>query len=196
MWTNEPGKSESHKIEILLIKFMFVVVVVVLSLLGGSTTSHERDAPKSRFLDQPGLASSSHHHLGGAGPSGANMGAAGGNGGGGMGGGHLNGNGYLNDSNLLNDSSLLNGAGGNQLNGMNGVGGGGNGAGGAANSAANMQSNHMFEKILSEVIHVSAYDQRTSINSGYSNDLMGGSNMANPALQDMPFKLKGKIKKN
>lgn len=111
-----------------------------------------------------------------------------------MGGGHLNGNGYLNDSNLLNDSSLLNGAGGNQLN-MYGAGGGGTGGAGAANSAANMQSNHMFEKILSEVIHVSAYDQRMSINSGYSNDLMGGSNMANPALQDMPFKLKGKKKK-
>lgn len=95
-----------------------------------------------------------------------------------------NGNGLLNDSNL-NDSSLMNPNGVNQMNGTTGNTGG-------PNSAANMQSNIMFEKILSEVIHVSAYDQRSSMNGVYSNDPMGGgSNLGNPPLQDMPFKFKG-----
>lgn len=137
-------------------------------MLAGSSTHDREGHQKSRFLDQPGLASSSHHHLG-SGSSGANgSGNAG----------HLNGN-ALNDSSLT-DSQLLNTT-GNQLNGLN--------SGNGASSAAAIQSNQIFEKILSEVIHVSAYDQR-GMNGGYmGGDLMG--EIPNPPVQDMPFKLKG-----
>lgn len=58
------------------------------------------------------------------------------------------------------------------------------------------ESNQMFEKILSEVIHVSsAFDQRiTGLGgAGYpSNDLIQfASNMNTSQVQEMPFKIKG-----
>lgn len=62
------------------------------------------------------------------------------------------------------------------------------------------ESNQMFEKILSEVIHVSsAFDQRATGMGGaggyQSNDLMQfssvGLNLNMNPVQDMPFKIKG-----
>jgi hypothetical protein len=60
------------------------------------------------------------------------------------------------------------------------------------------ESNHLFDKILSEVIHVSAYDQRLTSGMGYQSggagsgaggtgDLMGHQH----PVEDMPFKIKG-----
>lgn len=56
------------------------------------------------------------------------------------------------------------------------------------NNAGNndLDNNQVFDKILSDVIQVSAFDQRTNVNS---------SDLANPLIQvqDMPFKIKGLI---
>ena len=134
---------------------------------------HNQNHQKSRFLDQPGLASSSHHHLGGGGGQ---------NGPSSSGGGAMNGNALLNDS-TLNESQL------GGVNGQaNGQGAGGPGGAAAANA---MQSNYMFEKILSEVIHVSAYDQRGAVINGMNGGFNSGDHLNNPPVQDMSYKFKG-----
>ena len=93
----------------------------------------------------------------------------------------MNGNALLNDS-TLNESQL------GGVNGQaNGQGAGGPGGAAAANA---MQSNYMFEKILSEVIHVSAYDQRGAVINGM-NGFNSGDHLNNPPVQDMSYKFKG-----
>lgn len=87
-------------------------------------------------------------------------------------------NNTLIDQSLNNSLSKQNGAA--SSNGQNSNGNGGNGG-------TNMnESNHMFDKILSEVIHVTPYEQRSA---NASSNLMGDTNL----VQEMPIKLKGLI---
>jgi hypothetical protein len=72
----------------------------------------------------------------------------------------------LNSNHLMNNSSLLNS---NIVNNNN------------TNTNNLSETNQMFEKIMSEVIHVSAFEQRGNINSDISSH----------PVQDMPLKIKG-----
>ena len=137
---------------------------------------------KSRFVDSNGMGSSSN---GGAGvqTNQPNMRGQFGQGN------------NLSDPNLLDGGSqFLNGGGAHTL----GHTGGGGGSHLNSSNAANAQSenNQVFEKILSEVIHVSAFDQRASnIGMVSGGGVGGGGYQGNDLLvnqvQEMPFKIRG-----
>jgi hypothetical protein len=132
---------------------------------------------KSRFVDSnsgPGLAQTSQ-------PNGRNGGVINSN----FTGGAHNAGSNITEPNLI-DSQFLNGSG--YQNGT--LAGGQHGSslgGGAGGNQLNVQSEHnqVFEKILSEVIHVSTFDQRPAGGGGY----MGNDMMINQ-VQEMPFKMR------
>ncbi len=104
-------------------------------------------------------------------------------------------NGQLNNSNYQrnnnannssqNDNSSLNNSNYQNYNGTNNPNGPNNSSSQNGNTDQ-LENNQMFDKIMSEVIHVSAFEQRSYVNS----------DITNHPVQDMPFKLKGLLEPN
>ena len=96
-----------------------------------------------------------------------------------------NANNLQNLNNNMIDQSLNNSLSKQNGGAQNGANSGQNGGGNNGGNNNMNESNHMFDKILSEVIHVTPYEQRSANASNLNCD----TNL----VQEMPIKLKGLI---